>query len=338
MIDVMAGEVQFVDHLAPVWHALPESIRGEFIVWGSPHSYQPLAAVTARAASHGIVAVNEPSDVTRHVLVASYGDHKAARREHRRAIARMEHGIGQSFATSRHPSYAGGMHARDIGLFLTPNQHSADRWRRAYRHMRIEVVGCPKLDTLPHRVPGPGPVVATSFHWGKPLRHNHPVNESRGSWDEYQAAVARLADRFTVIGTGHPKAIEEMIPVYERAGIPVVRDFGDVLRQADVLVCDTNSALYEFASTGRPVIVVNGSHFRRKVKHGLRFDWGPCTNVGVQCDHPDQLADAVAEALLDHPDLQARREAALDIAYAHRTGAAKRAADALVSWAAVLTP
>jgi hypothetical protein len=330
-LDILAGEVQFVHHLAPVWHALPVEVRGDFIVWPSPHSSQPFPAVIAAAEARGIRPVLEPTDPSRPVLVTSYGDHTRATRTRRRHIARMEHGIGQSFITSNHPSYAGGRNARDVSLFLTPNEHSADRWRRAYRSARVEVIGCPKLDTLPHRVPGPGPVIATSFHWGiATVRSHHPLTETRGSWHEYRRAVLDLAGAFDVIGTGHPKIIERMSLDYASVGIPVVRDFADVLRHADVLVCDTNSALYEFASTGRPVVVVNGRHFRRTIRHGLRFDWGPVTNVGVQCDSPAGLPDAIRAALAgDHHDA---REEALSIVYRHRTGAARRAADVLVDW------
>jgi hypothetical protein len=335
MIDVLAGEIQFVHHLAPVWHALPARDRGEFIVWPSHNGRLPHDAVLQAADRLGLRPVVEPSDPTRPVLVASYGDHKRARYR-RSPIARMEHGIGQSFMFSRHPSYAGGRDARDVGLFLVPNEHAAKRWRMYYRTTRVEVVGCPKLDTLPRREPGPGPVVAVSFHWGTPGRRSHPENESRGSWREYQQAVVDLASHVRLIGTGHPKALHEMAPVFEAAGIPVVEDFGEVLRRADVLVCDTNSALYEFSSTGRMVVVVNGAHFRRQVPHGLRFDWGPCTNVGVQCNAPDQLVSAVERALESRPEDVAARERALDIAYAYRTGGAQRAAAALVDWAGTL--
>jgi hypothetical protein len=329
-LDILAGEVQFVHHLAPVWHALPEDVRGDFLVWPSPHSSQPFDAVIAAAEDRGIRPVLEATDQRRPVLVTSYGDHTKARTR-RQHIARMEHGIGQSFITSNHPSYAGGRNARDVSLFLTPNEHSAERWRKAYRSTRVEVVGCPKLDTLPPRRPGPGPVIATSFHWGvATVRSSHPLTETRGSWHEYRRAVCALPPVFDVIGTGHPKIIERMTTDYIAAGIPVVRDFEDVLRDADVLVCDTNSALYEFASTGRPVVVVNGRHFRRNINHGLRFDWGTVTNVGVQCDRPEDLPVAV-QAALTH-DHAAAREAALSVVYAHRTGAAQRAADVLVDW------
>jgi UDP-N-acetylglucosamine:LPS N-acetylglucosamine transferase len=99
-----------------------------------------------------------------------------------------------------------------------------------------------------------------------------------------------------------------------------------------VYVCDNSSTIYEFAATGRPVVVLNGPHYRRDVHHGLRF-WD-AADVGIQVDHPRDLPDAIEEALRDPEPRRRAREAALGIVYAHRTGAAQRAAAALTDWMA----
>jgi len=333
-VDILAGEPQFIDHLAPVHFALPEADRGDFIVWKSAHSRMTESDLIARAVRRGVLPATKMSAEDRPILVASWGDYQKVRL-HRTRIARMEHGIGQSFLGSDHQSYAGGKDAEAVGLFIVPNAHSADRWQRAYPQASVAIVGSPKLDSLPPRIAGPGPVVALSFHWSAgPSRG--PLAETNGSFGEYRGTLPALAKEFSVIGHGHPRALLNMSGIYRRASIPVIEDFEDVCRMADVYVCDTNSTIYEFASTGRPVVVVNGSHFRRNVKHGLRFDWGVGTNVGVQCDSPKALIDAIHEALEDAPAQQAKREAALNTVYAYRTGAANRASLALVQWAAGL--
>jgi hypothetical protein len=330
-IDVLCGEPHFIDHAVPVLLALPEAQRGDLIVWKSPHTRMTESDLIIRAVRRGVLPVTRLSDEDRPTLVTSWGDHQRVRR-HRTRIARMEHGIGQSFIGSDDPSYAGGKDAEGVGLFIVPNKHSADRWRRAYPQASVAIVGSPKLDTLPARLPGPGPVVATSFHWSAGLRG--PLAETNGSFSEYRNSIAPLAKAFSVIGHGHPRALLNMAGVYRRAGIPVIEDFEDVCRMADVYVCDTNSTLYEFASTGRPVVVVNGNHFRRDVEHGLRF-WD-AASVGVQCDRPADLVAAIHQALEDVPEQRRKREAALDLVYAYRTGAAARAASALVAWSAGL--
>lgn len=327
-IDVVCGEPQMIDHCAPVFLGFPPERRGDFIVVKSGTTDFSLDELDARARSRGV----EPSragDRSRPVLVASWGDYKRVRKE-RAHIIRMEHGIGQSFRDLTHPSYAGGSNAEDVGLFLTPNEHSADRWRRAYPRTPVAVVGSPHLDALPKRVPGPGPVVAVSFHWGSVPSPRSPIAEQFGSFYEYLAMLKPLAHHFTVLGHGHPRDFRRFARVYQRAGIEPVRDFHEVLERADLYVCDTNSTLYEFASTGRDVVVVNGKHFRRDVIHGLRFDWGPVTNVGVQCDSPDDLIPAVRKAL--RGGHTRARERALDIVYAYRSGAGKRAAEAILDW------
>lgn len=327
-VDVIAGEPQMIDHTAPVYLALPPEVRGDYIVRRSSAARTREAPI-ARAERRGVAAVADAKDKARPVLVTSYGDHKYARLQGRKRIVRMEHGIGQSFVGSSHPSYAGGSDAQDVGLFLCPNEHSAARWRAAYPAASVEVVGCPKLDGLP-RKPDAGRTVALSFHWSHVFSRDSALTESSGSFEEYRSAVTHLAQHYRVLGHGHPRTIDKLAPHYRRAGIRLVRDFEDVCRLADVYVCDTNSTIYEFASTGRPVVVVNGSHFRKDVEHGLRF-W-EASGVGVNCDHPSELVAAVEEALDDDLAQRNDRERALDMVYAYRTGAAKRAADAIVEW------
>lgn len=335
-LDFVACEPQFVDHAAPVWHALSPRVRGRFLVD---------AALIERAAALGIEAEAIPADRLRAssrppfanpgdgptAFVVSVGDTKVARRLGYRRFAFMEHGAGQAYAgrgsLERHPSYAGGADREDTEVFLVPNEYAARLWRRAYPAARVEVIGCPKLDTLPARQPGPGPVVAVSFHWPAFV-----APESGNALGHYLHALPALARTYTVIGHAHPKADwpRRMARVYARAGIEFVPDFAEVCERADVYVCDNSSTLFEFAATGRPVVVLNAPWFRRNVEHGLRF-W-EAAHVGVQVDQPDRLVPGIREALEDAPERRALREAALGVVYAHRSGAAARAAEALESW------
>lgn len=328
-VDLVASEPHFVDHLAPVYLALAPDVRGDFVLirsrWSGRVDPQLLEA---RARSRGVTPTWDLGIDDRPTLVASYGDLKMMRPA-RRVLAAMEHGIGQSFVDSTHGSYAGGRDRHDVSLFLTPNDHSAQRWRDAYPDAMVEVVGCPKLDSLPHRDPGPGPVVAISFHWG-----GGSPPETRSAWDDYRRHLPLLVERFTVIGHGHPRHQANLFRSYQKLGIPLVPDFADVCRQADVYACDTNSTIFEFASTGRPVVLLNKpgrDGYRKHVHHGLRF-WDAAT-VGVQCDDPAQLADKVADALRDPPAQRKARDEALDVVYRYRRGGAQRAAQALSVWA-----
>lgn len=332
-LDMFATEPQFADHLAAVWHALPLEARGDFIV---PSSLRD------RARARGIPTAGATvSDGTRPVLVAAYGDQKRARGMGRRAIAYIEHGAGQAYPGDRrhpdHPSYAGGRDREDCGLFLVPNEYSAARWRAAYPAADVRAIGCPKLDSLP-RLEGPAGVVCVSFHWSA----ESAIQETRGTFTYYRNALDELARRFTLIGHGHPRALDNpprLRREYRRRDIPLVEDFEDVCRQASVYVCDNSSTLFEFAATDRPVVVLNEPvgriperGYRRDVHHGLRF-W-EAAGVGINVWRPEDLAAAIDMAMADPPELQAGREAALDIVYARRTGAAAAAAAALLEWLA----
>ena len=267
----------------------------------------------------------------RAVLVASWGDYKRARKEGYERIAYLEHGAGQSYSGDRtsvdHPGYSGGRGHIGDGLYLVPNEYSANRWRSAYPHATVEVVGLVKH--IPDREPGDGPVVGVSFHWPCGV-----APETRTVFTHYRPALAALARKYSIIGHAHPRWSTEPVvrQAFGRVGAPFVEDFDVVCRGADVYVCDNSSTIFEFASAGRPVVVLNGPSYRKDVNHGGRFwDWA---TVGVQVDRPDDLVAGVAQALSDEPAQRAERERIVDLVYPYREGAAQRAADILTDWAA----
>ena len=319
MIDFLAWEPQFADHLAPIYLALPNDLRGDFMVHRS---------VAQRAAEWGITPT-DAGDRSRPIVVASYGDQRRARKLGRRTIARLEHGAGQSyFGDPRfggNASYSGGRDCHDVGLFLCPNETSAERWHDAYPAAEVAVVGCPKLDYLPSKDPHEPLTVAVSFHFDINV-----IPETRSAFPAFRGVLPALAERFRVIAHAHPKGVDLMLRPYVRMGLEVVTDFAEVCRRADVYCVDNSSTLFEFASTGRPVVVLNDPGFRREVQHGLRF-WD-AAHVGVNANGPAELLPAVERALLDAEEQQEAREAALRIVYAHRSGGAERAAQAIMTW------
>lgn len=287
--------------------------RGVTVVASHDHYRDHLAPITAHLQAGRQAA-----------LVAGYGDLVAARRHGFTRFVVAQHGAGQSYSND-HPHYPGGKGHDDVGLFLVPNEHAAQRWRDAYPSARVEVVGSPHLDDLPSRQVGPV-TVAVTFHWDLYL-----VPESRSAFPWFRDVLPELAKRFRMIGTSHPRR-RGMAHVYERAGIEYVPDFADVCRRADVLVADNTSAMFEFAATGRPVVVMDAPHYRTDVEHGLRF-WD-AADVGVRVGVPSDLAPAIERALELRADDVAARERALDVVYAYRSGAGERAADVIGDWLA----
>lgn len=318
MIDALASEQHIFDHLAPIWNALEPRQRGILYV---------ADRVSARGHASSPIRTIVDSSRGRPILVMRHGDLRTARNAGRERIALGQHGAGQSYSNRRR-AYPGGEDQHGVSLFLVPNDHAAARTRAAYPAARVAVVGCPILDSLPALEPHDGlPVVAFSFHWDG----SRVAPELFPAWRWYRGALKRIAKRWPVLGHAHPRLLRAVAPYYKSIGIEVVPSFADVLRRADLYACDNSSSLFEFAATGRPVLVLNHPRMRRDVEHGLRF-WSAAT-VGVQVDDAADLDDALEQALLDPPDVAAARAAALDLVYQPRSGGAAMAAAALQRWA-----
>jgi len=336
-VDALAYERQFVDHIAPVWRALPATVRGSLIVDPGLESYcrglgldvQPVPRLNVDRGR----PIAPPVSPKGPALVASYGDTKEARRLGYGPLAYIEHGIGQSYGKTgpkANGSYSGGPDRADTELFLVPGPDPAARWRAAYPRARVVEIGSPHVEELPARIPGPGPVVAVSFHWPAP----YSVSPYAGTAvADYAAAIPWLTEHWSVIGHAHPKGDwqSRVRRVFDRAGVPFVDDFADVCRLSDVYVCDNSSTIYEYAATGRPVVLLNASSWSRKGPElGLRF-W-EASHVGVHVWDRYDLVATVRRALNDARPIREAREDALSKVYTYRSGASDRAADAIVSW------
>jgi hypothetical protein len=302
-IDFYALEEHHAEHLVPIWNAMPAEERGDFI----RGDICPPAA--------------------RPVVVASYGDYNRARG--RRRIL-CQHGAGQSYS-SGNPSYPGGRGLDNALAFLVPNETAGEAFRSRYRgRVPVEVVGCPKTDDL-LRLPLPdGPTVAAiSFHW----RASRIAPEADTALDHYRRDLERIAadlagHGITLLGHGHPRIIEELEPIYARAGVELVDDFTSVLKRVHLYLVDNSSTGFEAAAAGRGVVWLNSPTYRRRRHHGLRF-W-EATKHAPTADGP---ADVVrcALAALQEPWL-ARRRGLARLAYAHLDGSAtERAAMAILA-------
>lgn len=328
-IDVLATERQYIDHLAPVYRALPDESRGDF--YTHPKAVDHAKAFGIRkpvVVSNDLIMRRRMRRELRLTMVASWGDMKRMKRT-KRPLIHFEHGNGQTFDV-RHTSYAGGPDRENVVLFVCPSERVAEANRAYYPDTPTVAVGCPKLDRFhavsPYVTGNAKPVVALSFHWNAKW-----IPETRSAMDHYVSVFHDLAesDEFDVIGHGHPRILDRLRPLYRDAGIPVIPTFEQVLATADLYVNDCSSTLYEFASTGRPVVVLNAPWYRRDVQHGLRF-W-EYANVGVQVDEPDDLLAVIRMALIDPPTHQRNRKRAVAACYAYIDGhATERAVNAIL--------
>lgn len=319
----------YADHIDPIWDALPETARGA--------SWSPFGDRPGTSMPGGPGGRERPLQP---VLVASWPD-AVTYEARRRPLIYLEHGVGQTYEAD--PTMAGAAgwagnrdpSLRRTILFLCPNETVAAGWRARFDAPAV-AVGCPKLDAW-HRGDRPKqgpPTVAVTGHWDCPLGP-----ETRSALPHFDRALPGLArwaasNGVRLMGHGHPRAWGgPLLRRWSRVGVVPVRDFATVLDQADVLVADNTSALYEFASLDRPTVVLNAPWYRRDVHHGLRF-WDAVP--GGQVDDPDDLVPAVEAALRDPAATAGLRATAVARAYAATDGrAAERAAAAIME---VLAP
>lgn len=317
MIDFYASEAHFVEHLAATWRHLRWDLAGEFFVPPDLVDFAHRIGVEVRA--------GEPFRHRRRVVVvASGGDLRLVSRI-RSQVVLCEHGAGQSYS-NRHVSYAGGLGREKVVLFLVPNEFAAERNRRYYPTTPNAVVGSPRVEVLrsiEHR-PAGRPVVAVSFHWRCEV-----APEAGTAWDHYVGHLERIRSDLDelgldVIGHAHPNLWREAEEAYRGAGIEPVRSWPEVVARANVYAVDNSSTLFEFAATGRPVMVLNAPWFRRHVDHGLRF-WNEA-EVGLQVDRPEDFAAVALVAVSDPPEVARVREEVIGRVYPVLDGAARVAA------------
>lgn len=331
MIDAYASEPQYVTHIGPVWNALPEKLQGAF---------SASATAARRAAELGIATAQirqERGTEARLTIVASYMDEQHVRP---RPVVLVEHGAGQSYFhdAAHNPAYPGGRGREAVCLFICPNDSVADRWRQMYPDTPTAVVGSPFLDPwheqqwhpIKAQPSGSLPLVVFSFHWDCVV-----VPECRNAFEHYKNELWRLAlmtpeERgFHMGGHAHPRA-QTIMGWWRGIGVRTFNNFAEVLDYADLYVADNSSTIFEFASTDRPVVVLNAPEYRRWVEHGLRF-W-EYADVGFQVDEPDGLVVGIKHALADYPSRQERRREIVAKVYAYTDGhASQRAAAAIVA-------
>lgn len=319
-VEFMASERHFIDHLAPVWLALPARRRGRFITSKKLRRYaegKGLRVATFTGSKKNAVPMLALGSGP--VVSCSSGDQVQVSTAGRASIF-FEHGAGQTYK-GNHSSYAGYKGRKGVILFIVPGDRPEAVNRVSYPSTPIVAVGCAKLDPyLPAQkktlsVP---PVVAVSFHWDCPV-----YSETKSAYPEFEPGLRDLlemheAGEIELLGHGHPRIWNELRPFYEELGIEAVTHFEELLGRMDLYVCDNSSTIFESAAVGIPVVLMNSKHYRKNQRHGLRF-WDEAS-IGMQVDRPEDLAKVVREALLDPPSMQAKRRASVDRVYRFTDG------------------
>jgi hypothetical protein len=338
-VTFVATEPQFVEHVAPIWQALPEEYRGRLYVGHKPGRSERALLVARRL--YGIAASENgypPGEQLGICMTVAVGDLSVTRAGSTRLrFVFGEHGCGLTYQGAS-TSYIGSSARAKCDAILVPSERCVELQTEATPLIDVVNIGSsPKLDEWAPGGPGRArfqqnrgnsrPVVAISFHYDY-----KGVPECRSALSFYRPYLAALrAYGFDLIGHGHPKHWPVCRAMWEALGVEAVQRFDQVLERADLYAVDNSSTLYEFAAAGRPVVALNCPYYRKTVEHGLRF-WQDIP--GLQCDDPEQLGTIIERALADPPKVKAMREAAIANVYSQHDGrSAERAAAILVDLA-----
>jgi len=298
-VEVFASLAHYRAHIAPIWWALPEAMRGPIHPLGDMEPTYP--------DSVGLVA----SAVDCHLLRGKC------------KVIYVEHGAGQTYtggdlAAAQNPSYSahGGERWPHVIGFIAPSLQVARNWKSA----PAVAVGCPKMDQyIGWRCQQRS--VCFVWHWDANF-----CPEASQTWTYWAAGMKEVTDHFKrqeviVYGHGHPKWGGALDMPMRMAGMSVLPSEVGVFLHASTMFVDNSSLGPEFASLGRPVYWLNAPWYRRDVCHGRRFwEW---TALTAAFDSPAELLDIDIDLLNSSYD--SRRLA--ENAYAYFDGeAAQRAA------------
>ena len=310
-VDFLARKAYYLDHLAPVWNAMPAEMRGTLYLTTESIDYAKRILIKPHITEY----IEEQECGHNPILTAAYGDAvRAAEFDEGRPVILMEHGVGLTFGK---PVYADGYGQRyKLAMFPVPNQHTLDKCMQELRSKPHPIIGVPKLDKWAgefkqaHPMPAK-PTIAIAFHHGD---KNSRPGETGSAWEHYTDILPELAKRYKLILHAHPIMDFELLKFYNEkmAQVEFVSDFQEVMRQADIYINDCSSTLYEFCVTGKPVIILNAPWFDKKSNWGIRF-W-EYTDIGIQVDDPGTLIQAIDETI-QNPEAcqQARRRAVEDL-------------------------
>lgn len=334
-LDFFARRRHFLDHIKPIWDELPEEKRGRFMIPETLADYAK--SIGLEATSLPRLSPNNPLNVnpkgSNPMLTCATGDMQIAYScNHRREFILMEHGVGLVFPANQ--SYAGNKGIRiRAALTLAPNLTVWQLTKRALPNMPQDIIGTPYLDDwagiskLKRKMPEK-PVVCISFHWDG----SGVAPEAGNALEHFRSVLPKLAEQenFTIVGHSHPRNIDQMTKLFNNYGIATIPNFKDIMKIANLYVCDASSTIYEWLVTGWPVVIMNSPKYRRNVNFGIRF-WD-YTDVGLQVNDPEELIYSI-NWTLNNPNAQYKeRQHAIRNLYPHLGYSASYAVDRITAF------
>lgn len=309
-IDFLARQPYFIDHLLPIYLALPTHMQGDFYAMGDVARNRLVGKVPAAK----IRSYIDDGDCGGFPIVtAAYGDAvRAATSNPQRRVILLEHGVGLTFGKA---AYADGVGQRNrIAMMPVQNKFVLNKVHPELQHIPHPIVGVPKLDKwkdVQFKKPSGTPLIVFAFHHGD--KHSRPA-EVGSAWEHYYEYLPHLARSHNIAVHQHPSSAgtrQAFMDVIRRHGIREIDEFDEVMEKADVLVNDCGSAAYEFSVTGKPVILMNAPWFDLRKEWGIRF-WS-YSDIGVNVNAPEELHGAILDTLARDPNRLRRERAVRDL-------------------------
>ena len=309
-IDFLARQSYFVDHLLPIYLALPTHMQGDFYAMGATVRSRLVNKVPAQ---HIKDYIDDGACGQFPIVTAAYGDAvRAATANPNRRVILLEHGVGLTFGKA---AYADGAGQRNrLALMPVQNQYVLNKVHPDVAHIPHPIVGVPKLDKWKdvefkrHQHKPTPPLIVFAFHHGD--KHSRPA-EVGSAWEHYYEHLPHLVKSHNIAVHHHPSSSESrqaFTDLVRRHNIREIAEFDDVMTEADILINDCGSAAYEFSVTSKPVILLNAPWFDRNKEWGIRF-WA-YSDIGLNVSNPGELHGAIQDTLASDPN-RLRRERAV---------------------------
>ena len=252
------------------------------------HYKRHLAPIVDELVARGHVRDNEAE----WVLTAGRQDAYRLSRRGRSPIL-VEHGAGQTYMLNGQRVDASGMRPDPgVRLYLGPNAGVVGFMRSQLPEAECVVVGSPALERLAAMMHDERSLVVFATHWHSGLN----VPEAQTSWP-WSLPIARelheaFGDRFRV--HAHPRIYGRVVSQIARARFTPTfeADWDRVAADCRVLVCDNSSIVWEAATVGIGVVLIDPPEWIGE--HGLRF--GSQADQFQHVTGPGEVVAAVGQA------------------------------------------
>lgn len=183
-------------------------------------------------------------------------------------------------------------------IHLAPNQRACDIFSRSHRSV---VTGVYETDWIKdwkfnrNKVP----IVCLSSHWNQrgnvytSSYFDHYFNKIR------TAVCKRLG--WELVLHGHPRNSGKLKYRAYSENLRWIKDFKEVVETCDIYICDNSSSIFSFASSHKPVILLNPPNVTMDTTPSFNFRFWEHADIGIHINFNDPI-DIIEDKLYNIED------------------------------------